>query len=513
MPLKRIFGGVLFTTLIASAWTIDGHVVDTDGNPVANASIFSFNYSGLSDSADKDGFFKISYEVPPARLGENFVPAKLNVQYSGSQLSIDNGTGAPFKIAIMDVLGKIAFQKEFHSRNVSLDLKKFASQKTMFMRLSSQASSGNYIPGKNGATRVALMKEDETTLQELLPVLAFSKEGYSMKTYNMTSAVETNVVITMKKADAVTSTSESSPATSSSSGSNVTDPDVSGSSTATSSNSAGPASSASASTPSADVKPAEVLKPGDYQNTIGDRLYIVHVPETYTGEKPVALVVDYHPLGGAAYAWINQSPYKSVTDQEGVITIYPHGNEQVWNVGSCCTNTDDEAFTRAFIDEVKKIAYIDSKRIYATGFSMGGGMSQFAACNMADIFAAIAPAGFDLAEENVNNCHPSRPISIISFRGTMDGVVSYAGHADPAYPDKPLTFLGAKENHKKWAEFNQCTGEPVNDANGCSAYENCAAGTKVVLCTDKNLASCSGNGHDAGCPSIGWPFLKQFTMP
>ena len=77
--------------------------------------------------------------------------------------------------------------------------------------------------------------------------------------------------------------------------------------------------------------------------------------------------------------------------------------------------------------QVSTTACIDPKRVYAIGFSMGGGMAHYLACHAADVFAAVAPSSFDLLEENVGDCQPPRPITVISFRGSADTLVPYEG--------------------------------------------------------------------------------------
>ena len=91
-----------------------------------------------------------------------------------------------------------------------------------------------------------------------------------------------------------------------------------------------------------------------------------------------------------------------------------------WNVGPCCSDDDDVKFSREMIAAVEEIACIDKKRVYAAGFSMGGGMSNHVACFMSDIYAAVAPAAMDLNTTNSAKCNPTRPISVIMFRGTND---------------------------------------------------------------------------------------------
>ena len=171
-------------------------------------------------------------------------------------------------------------------------------------------------------------------------------------------------------------------------------------------------------------------------------------------------------------------------------------------------DVDDVAFARALVEDVQQTACIDTKRIYAVGFSMGGGMSHYLACHAADVFAAVVPAAFDLLEENVDDCKPSRPISVISFRGTSDSLVPYAGGYSPVVQGMPITFLGAEKTAQKWAQLNQCSGAAsAKDAKGCSSYSGCPSGIDVVLCTAQ------GGGHAAANASITWPLLKQHVMP
>ncbi|WP_437594328.1 alpha/beta hydrolase family esterase [Sorangium sp. So ce1000] len=263
--------------------------------------------------------------------------------------------------------------------------------------------------------------------------------------------------------------------------------------------------------------PSPALRAGDTNKTIsvgsGNRSYVLHVPAAYDGSKPVPLVVDLHPLGGSGPSERSGSPYPAQTDPEGVIMAFPSGlsgpSGGAWNVGPCCVkNTDDVAFVKAMVAEIQETACIDPKRIYAVGFSMGGGMSHYLACHAADTFAAVAPAAFDLLQENIGDCKPSRPITVISFRSTGDPIVPYAGGYSAVVSGMPITFLGAKSTLEKWAQINKCTGSPsAEDSKGCSTYSNCEGGVEVALCTKQ------GGGHDYGNASVGWPVLKRHTLP
>jgi polyhydroxybutyrate depolymerase len=244
-----------------------------------------------------------------------------------------------------------------------------------------------------------------------------------------------------------------------------------------------------------------------------NRTYVLHLPAAYDGSKPVPLIVDFHGLTTSGAQQRSVSPYPAVTDPEGVVMAFPSGlagpSGPAWNIGPCCVaNVDDVAFTRALLAQVATMACIDPKQVYAAGFSMGGGMAHYIACHAADVFAAVAPSSFDLLQENVSGCLPPRPITVISFRGSADTLVPYAGGPSSVVPGMPVTFLGAQATFQKWAAIDQCTGSPsAPDGNGCSTYANCQGGVEVVLCTKQ------GGGQEQGNASVAWPVLKRHPLP
>lgn len=263
--------------------------------------------------------------------------------------------------------------------------------------------------------------------------------------------------------------------------------------------------------------PANSLVAGDQdrQVTINDtvRTYTLHVPANYSGSAPVPLVLDFHPMGLGAQWEEGNSGYKTLSDQEGFIVVWPHGLENSWNLGPCCTSSttsDDFGFARAIVRELSIDACIDPRRIYAVGDSMGGAMAYYLACNQAEVFASIAVSSMDLFADSELTCEPSRPVSEISFRGTADTVVPYAGgtSSPPGEPQFVNDLLGAEATFQKWASIDQCSGSPsTTDADGCSTYSTCQEGTVVTLCTTQN------GGQVVGDANVAWAMLKAHPMP
>ena len=262
--------------------------------------------------------------------------------------------------------------------------------------------------------------------------------------------------------------------------------------------------------------PSAGVSPGDSNRTLVvagvTRSYVLHVPATYLATKPAPLVVDFHGIGGTGKSERSDSPYPAVLDPEGVLMAFPDGRKgpagTAWNVGPCCVaDVDDVAFARALVSQVQGLACVDATRVYAVGVLTGGGMAHYLACHAGDVFAAVAPAAFDLLAENVDKCLPPRPVTVISFRGTVDSRVPYEGGHSSLVPGMPLTFLGAQATYEKWAAIDGCVGtaSPV-DSHGCSAYSGCAGGAEVILCTQQ------GGGNDPGDPSISWPVLARHAL-
>lgn len=459
-----IIGCTLFSAAFTFGWNASGTVVSSKGGAIEGVAVTVADSADYSTTTNSSGFFTLKSSEPLSIRSTGMEKEGFALNVRNGVLSLRGTYAGRVHLSLADASGKTYWSRDAIKSNgdVSFSLPKTYRSRASFLRISkSSGESYTYKGTTDGAFALAYVT---------FPTLKFHKDGYQDTTYAMTSASQTDISVTMRD----TATEKT-------------------------------------------TCPAQTLAAGDYNKTITvkgvSRSYILHVPAAYKGDSAATLVVDFHPIGGSASGESTSSPYKAVTDPEGVITVYPNGLAspnmgQAWNVGPCCTTADDTSFARAVVAEVKTLACINPKRVYAVGFSMGGGMTHYSACHLADVFAAFAPAAFDLATENVGTCAPSRPVPIIIFRGTSDPVVNYAGGYSSFVSGMPITFLGAKATFAKWAELDKCTDSPsAEDANGCSTYSTCSAGVKVTLCSIK------GGGHDYGKANIGWPWLKNYTMP
>lgn len=267
--------------------------------------------------------------------------------------------------------------------------------------------------------------------------------------------------------------------------------------------------------------PTTALSAGDTKQmvTVGAlaRSYNLHIPTGYTGDQPLPVVIDFHPLGSTGANWGNQSGWKTKADSVGFIVVHPesyNGNNS-WNVGMCCQDAqqnaiDDVGFTRAIIEHVQEIACVDPKRIYATGCSNGGGMTYKVACDLADVVAAAAPVDFRCVygggtdAPSCEGCMPSRPISITHFDNTGDntlvpyngGMTSFPADCPPGQQCTGMGFPSAADNFTTWQEINDCSGatSPVDGRSSCNMNSSCEGGAQVTMCVQQGGSHCGNYG-------------------
>lgn len=247
-----------------------------------------------------------------------------------------------------------------------------------------------------------------------------------------------------------------------------------------------------------------------------ERTYRVHAPAGFDGTMRVPLVVDIHGLGSNSAQQEGISGMKGLSDQHGFLVAYPDGYKNAFNAGTCCGNAgiDDVAFIRSLVSQVESEATIDTSRVYVTGLSNGGAMTQRLACDAADLFAAAAPMAFPIPLDPRTECQPSRSMPVLTFMGLTDVLVRYNGTAFGTAPD---TFA-------YWRDIDGCTGEPTRVDSGksyCETYTSCALGTQAGLCsiTAQAFPGSSVSGHilylnpDFDLAEVAWTFLSQFTLP
>ena len=271
------------------------------------------------------------------------------------------------------------------------------------------------------------------------------------------------------------------------------------------------------------IGPAEaVLTPGDSTRPLPygglARQYLLHVPASYDGSTAVPLVLDHHGYCSNAVQQKFISGMVAVSDREGFLLAHPDGIDNAWDAGLCCPGgtPDDVGFIRAVVAAISAEGNIDASRIYATGLSNGGAISQRLACEAADLFAASAPLAFPVPARPLSECRPSRPMPVLTFMGLVDVLVEYNGGLFPS----------AAETFDYWHDLNNCTGTTpdvlvTQGDSRCETYTQCASGVETGLCsiTAETFGGAFFDGHilylndDFVLSDLVWSFLSRFRLP
>lgn len=231
-----------------------------------------------------------------------------------------------------------------------------------------------------------------------------------------------------------------------------------------------------------------------------DRYYIVYVPTAYNSKTATPLLVAMHG-GGGDMGLQASSEYYQLTpkaEKEGFIIVFPNGYSKLksgklatWNAGTCCGDArdkkiDDVGFINKMVGRLSKQLNIDQKRIFATGMSNGGLMAYRLACELPQVFKAVATvAGTD----NTIECNPEQPVSVLHIHAKNDDHVLFNGGAGKeAFGDrtKVTEFISVPATIAKWVKLNACAAAPKRTIEKnqvyCDTYSNCKNNTEVQLC-------------------------------
>ena len=184
------------------------------------------------------------------------------------------------------------------------------------------------------------------------------------------------------------------------------------------------------------------------------RSFILYIPTSYSPEIAAPLVFNFHGYTSNAQAQMAYGDFREIADTAGFLLVHPQGildgnGATHWNA-EWGTGVDDIGFTDALIDSLAANYQIDLSRVYSTGMSNGGYMSYTLACRLSHRMAAVASVTGSMTVWQLNNpngCDPQRPVPVMQFHGTSDGVVPYNGSNWSGAIDNVLQY---------WVDVNNC---------------------------------------------------------
>jgi poly(3-hydroxybutyrate) depolymerase len=233
------------------------------------------------------------------------------------------------------------------------------------------------------------------------------------------------------------------------------------------------------------------------------RDYILALPDGYDADKAYKLIFTWHPWGGSAQQVAGNGPsgYYGLLGASGgeAILVSPEGLDFNGNgLGWGNQGGQDIAFLEAMMARFDSELCFDHNRVFSTGFSFGGMMSNAVAC--AGLARAVAPMA---GNSMVSGCVAgTKPVAYMGFHGVSDSVVKIEDGRTARD-----VFIGRNEcgaatpSDSDWCDLAGGNFQPCE----CMTYEGCTEGYPVTWC--------EYNGDHMVAPNSAqtiWDFFAQF---
>jgi len=241
------------------------------------------------------------------------------------------------------------------------------------------------------------------------------------------------------------------------------------------------------------------------------RTYELHVPAGYKAAQTVSLVVVLHGRLGTGHGTAGLTHFDSVSEAHGFLVVYPDGLGRSWADGRGATSSDkdgivDVKFLSELIHKLSHDYRIDASRVFVSGISNGGFMSQRVACELSSQVAAVGVVAATMGEITASHCHPEKPVSVMLIQGTQDPLVPFQG-GPMGKNGSHGTILSLQKAAEKWVDLDACDAKPEVSTLADKAsdgttirrevFAGCKEGAEIIVYTVE------GGGHT-------WPGGKAY---
>jgi polyhydroxybutyrate depolymerase len=188
------------------------------------------------------------------------------------------------------------------------------------------------------------------------------------------------------------------------------------------------------------------------------RSYVLFVPDGYRPGTPLPLIFGWHGLGGSGMQFRSAHGLEAAANGAALF-VYPDGLPQANFFNAPGWDLRPEGDVRLFdalLAELEGAYCVDRGRVFSTGHSFGGYLTNTLGCLRPGVLRAIAPVAGGLMNEGCE----SKPLPAWLTHAMNDPVVPFAAGE-------------AARDHWKAAARCGPASRPV-EPEGCVTYEGCA---------------------------------------
>ena len=241
------------------------------------------------------------------------------------------------------------------------------------------------------------------------------------------------------------------------------------------------------------------------------RTYLKYIPEGYDEGVAAPVVLNFHGGSGNANEQLGMADMRALADADQFILLYPDalpdpndGGSTNWQVVTSGdlpftlpNPHDDIGFVDALIDEVSAEHNVDLNRVYALGYSNGGGFTFDLACRLNHRIAAVGVVARTMYIESFESCNVTHPTAVVTILGTDD----FASPYDGLTYEGTLYFASAEDSHQLWVDANALDSNPEltaleNIATNDGSTVDLFSWTRSDECMELQHYRVNGGGHD-----------------
>jgi poly(3-hydroxybutyrate) depolymerase len=234
----------------------------------------------------------------------------------------------------------------------------------------------------------------------------------------------------------------------------------------------------------------------DYKKvSVSGREIHVYAPSGLKDNSP--LLISCHGMDQDPNYQQSNTHWEAVADTAGFVVVYPRGGTgmSTWDI----SGDKDTKWMTEIIAQMQKDYKIDTKRVYLSGFSMGGMFTYHSMSKIADKIAAFAPTS---GTNVMGASRAQRPVPIIHPHGTNDDVLPYNN------------VEGFLKNYRDQfhcpSQAEEQKNYPNSENSGATMYTwgPCDEGVYI-----KHL-KLPGRGHSPSKADVSdiWNFVKEWTV-
>eukprot|EP00756_Hemistasia_phaeocysticola_P013336 Hpha_TRINITY_DN15271_c4_g1::TRINITY_DN15271_c4_g1_i1::g.67336::m.67336/K03932/lpqC; polyhydroxybutyrate depolymerase len=272
-----------------------------------------------------------------------------------------------------------------------------------------------------------------------------------------------------------------------------------------------------------------------------ERRFRVYVPKGYSQGQSHPVLFHFHGFCGSD---TSQGGISKIGEEHGAITVWLRGmgdgSCNSWNnlnagakgdesctnqaqdecysscqrLGecgkcNCYTCADDGAFVRGVLDTLSSGLCLDLGRVYAAGYSNGGGAAYLLPQLVPDTFAAV----LSILGQPFLGAFPVdstiKGTALLHLGGTRDRIMPIDGSTSTC----GFVYVSQAQATRAYANLNNCGdatssySTPHDNSVTCRSYNNCE-GAPVVSCTAN-----TGHGYPNYSFQLIWWFLLQHSRP